>query len=197
MNEQPLFLLDVDGVTNAFDAVGPKSRWRVPNGYVALQACGYRITMPVAVPEWMREIEAAFGRGNCIHATMWQENVYELAAVAKYGQSWDYIDFDGANDEAAAANGVRTGAGVVGYKMPAIIEVIGDAPVVYIDDDMQPAHHAWAAERNARGIPTLFIQPDPAVGITREHIDEALMFAEMHGAWAAEGASHRGIGGME
>ncbi len=47
---------------------------------------------------------------------------------------------------------------------------LGDAPpVVWIDDDFTGLDHEWAAERSARGVATLLVQPDPHLGLQPEH----------------------------
>ncbi|MEU6001628.1 HAD domain-containing protein [Streptomyces sp. NPDC047197] len=47
---------------------------------------------------------------------------------------------------------------------------LGDAPAAWIDDDFTVLDHAWAAERTARGCPTLLVQPDPHVGLQPQHL---------------------------
>ncbi|MFF4435562.1 HAD domain-containing protein [Streptomyces sp. NPDC001621] len=49
---------------------------------------------------------------------------------------------------------------------------LADAPVVWIDDDFTGLDLAWAAERTAKGTPTLLVQPDPYLGLQPEHLNE-------------------------
>ncbi|KOV82404.1 hypothetical protein ADL01_10560 [Streptomyces sp. NRRL WC-3618] len=55
---------------------------------------------------------------------------------------------------------------------------LGDAPVIWIDDDFTALDHEWAAERGARRQATALVQPDPHIGLLAEHLVEVL-------AWAA------------
>jgi hypothetical protein len=55
---------------------------------------------------------------------------------------------------------------------------LGDAPVIWIDDDFTALDHEWAAERGARGQATTLLQPVPHLGLLAEHLVEVL-------AWAA------------
>ena len=54
---------------------------------------------------------------------------------------------------------------------------LADAPVAWIDDDFTALDHAWARARNAEGIATLLIQPDPHVGLLPAHLQAALEWA--------------------
>ncbi|SFX27958.1 hypothetical protein SAMN02787144_100299 [Streptomyces atratus] len=49
---------------------------------------------------------------------------------------------------------------------------LADALAVWIDDDFTSLDHAWAAERIAKGTPTLLVQPDPHLGLQPEHLTE-------------------------
>ena len=48
-------------------------------------------------------------------------------------------------------------------KLPAVIDAVGDRPCAWIDDEHKPDHYTWAKER---GVPTLIVDIDPAVGLT-------------------------------
>jgi hypothetical protein len=52
---------------------------------------------------------------------------------------------------------------------------VGTQPLAWIDDALTPAAHTWAA---TRAVPTLLLDIDPAVGLTRAEVDQCL-------AWAA------------
>lgn len=61
-------------------------------------------------------------------------------------------------------------------KLPAVSRHLGDRPAVWIDDLLTAEAHGWAA---AREIPTLLLDVDPAVGLTRETVDLALEWARL------------------
>ena len=188
-SQRPLFLLDIDGVTNAFDGwVFAEDEWMTrtfdkpykrrvaPEGYRADNANGYNLLIPEGLPEWIAEIEDT--GLDPVWATMWQKTATtHFAPAAGFGHDWDYIDFHSFHQSGAWRSAGMTGLGVGGYKAPGIESVAGDTPAIWIDDDLQPANYDWADRRNAAGIPTLLIQPDPRVGITREHVDQVLEFA--------------------
>ena len=59
-------------------------------------------------------------------------------------------------------------------KTPAVALVAGDRPAAWIDDVMTPEAWEWA---NARHAPTLLVPVDPAVGLTRSHVDQLIAWA--------------------
>lgn len=183
MHEKPLFLLDIDGVVNLFNAWIPvgkvwwdtKGRMRqntkAPAHLTEVVVAGYRLLLHPEHPEMIAEIETAF---EPLWATMWQHNAWQAGLELGFGVDWDFIDFDSYHDE----RGRRTGLGVGNHKHPGIVDALGNRPGVWVDDDMTPAQKAWAQRRTEAGIPTLFIQPDPKFGLTREHFDQIMAFAD-------------------
>ena len=57
--------------------------------------------------------------------------------------------------------------------------IAGDRPLAWLDEALAPEVREWAAERH---VPTLLIDVDPAIGLTRQAVDECL-------GWASDGAS--------
>lgn len=182
----PLFLLDIDGVVNAFGAWVPSGKvwWdtkgRMRQNTVAPAhlreefALGYKLLLNPEHPAWIAEIEARF---DTVWATMWQDRAHVFGQIAGFGEGWDYIDFDGMN-----AGGIKqmTGGGVGNHKDKGIRAVLGDRPGIWVDDDMTPQQIRWSQQRTRAGIPTLFIQPDPKQGMTRRHFDLIMAFADAH-----------------
>ncbi|WP_443075061.1 hypothetical protein [Streptomyces sp. NBC_01435] len=54
---------------------------------------------------------------------------------------------------------------------------LGEAPVAWVDDDFTALDHTWAAERTARGRPTLLVQPNPRIGLQPGHLAEVREWA--------------------
>ena len=63
-------------------------------------------------------------------------------------------------------------------------------PAAWIDDAHTPEAHDWAA---GRGWPTLLVRADPAIGLTREHVD--LLLAWVSAATHAPGRARATAGG--
>jgi HAD domain in Swiss Army Knife RNA repair proteins len=64
-------------------------------------------------------------------------------------------------------------------KVPAIDAYAGERPVAWVDDLLGQEAHEWAAQRPW---PTLLVEVDSAIGLTREHVER------LH-AWSAALAS--------
>ena len=62
-------------------------------------------------------------------------------------------------------------------KLDTIKEWVQDRPTAWIDDDLYEDAFSWANERNAE-IPTMLVKVTPSVGLTDEHVQELLAFAE-------------------
>jgi hypothetical protein len=58
-----------------------------------------------------------------------------------------------------------------GDKVPRIAAYAGQRPAAWIDDAHTAEAHAWC---RARPVPTTLIPIDPAIGLTRESVDQAL-----------------------
>ncbi len=179
-----MLFLDVDGVLNAFgawelvDASGPLSRGNVrpPEGFRAARADGYELLLRPEHAQWVQRLSRRF---EMVWATMWQDRApAALAPVLGFGADWPWVDF-------AAHRGFtidqRTGIGVGGYKFPGVVATAGDRPMVWIDDDLEPAIYEWAADRSAGGIPTLLVQPWPAQGWTYAELEAVEAFADALG----------------
>ena len=184
-DNRPLFLLDIDGVVNLFDAWERTGKvWWDTKGRMQQHKTapahlrealvqGYRLLLHPEHPEMVAEFEDRF---ECVWATMWQDRAWYAGLELGFGMDWDYIDFDSYRIERPV--GQMTGIGIGNIKNPGIIDILGDRPGVWVDDDMTPAQIAWAQKRTEAGIPTLFIQPDPEFGMTWDHYHQIIAFAE-------------------
>ncbi|MES9504827.1 HAD domain-containing protein [Streptomyces sp. NPDC000609] len=72
---------------------------------------------------------------------------------------------------------------------------LGPAPVAWVDDDFTALDHTWAAERTARGRPTLLVQPDPRIGLQSGHLAEVREWARRVRPPAPHPSSPRNLSG--
>lgn len=60
-------------------------------------------------------------------------------------------------------------------KVPAIDAYVGDRPAAWIDDLLVEEAVVWAAGRRA---PTLLVETDPTIGMTRDQVERLLAWAK-------------------
>ena len=151
----PLLLLDVDGVLNPFAAPA------CPPGYTEhdLFPGEEPVRLCTAHGEWLQELGTRF---QIVWATAWGAKANRLLAPLLRLPELPVIGFPPVPFHPRD-------------KVPAIIRYAGHRPLVWIEDSQTPEAYAWAASRRA---PTLLISTDPAEGLTRAAIDQALQWAE-------------------
>ncbi|HEY2161985.1 MAG TPA: HAD domain-containing protein [Solirubrobacteraceae bacterium] len=155
---QPLLLIDVDGVISLFGfdpARRPEGRFEVVDGIAHF--------LSATAGEHLRRLCEEFEPAWC---TGWEEkaNEYLPHALGLPGP-YPHISFDGATPIADRH-----------WKLAAIDAYAGpDRPLAWIDDAHDARCEAWASAR--RG-PTLLVSTEPPVGLTEEHVDLLLEWAE-------------------
>lgn len=151
---RPLLLLDVDGVLNPFDAV------RCPSGFAEHDL--FPDEEPVRVNPghgaWITELGDVY---DVAWATFWNENANRLLVPVLGIAPLPILTMPSAPCHPSA-------------KVPLIAEFCRDRPAVWIDDAQTPEALTWSGNRTE---PTLLIPIDPAVGLTRHSVDQALAWA--------------------
>jgi hypothetical protein len=152
---RPVLLLDVDGVLYPFAAA------TMPAGFAAHKF------FPDQDPTWLsaehgRWVAELATRYEVVWATGWAANANRHIAPALGLPQLPAIRLPETRFSAAA-------------KVPAADAVVGDRPAAWIDDTVTPEAREWAARRAA---PTLLVEADPAVGLTRQMVDRCLQWAD-------------------
>ena len=62
-------------------------------------------------------------------------------------------------------------------KLDSVKAYVGDRPAAWIDDDLYEDAFSWAAKRDEE-IPTLLVKATPFIGLTEDHVEQLLNFAE-------------------
>ena len=150
---RPVLFLDVDGVLNPF---GPAC----PAGFAEHDL--FPGEEPVRVnPEhgaWITDLLAAF---DIIWATFWNEDANRLLAPLLHISRLPVLT-------------MPTAPSRPGAKVPLIASRAGSRPTAWIDDAHTPEAWAWSEGRQA---PTRLITTEPAFGLTRARVRQALEWA--------------------
>ncbi len=155
---RPLLFVDVDGVISLF---GFDPSGGVPGIFLSVDGILHCIGSD-AGPRLARLAE----RYELVWATGWEEKANEyLPQVLGIPRKLPTLTFDG-----------RARFGTAHWKLEAIEEFAGQRPAAWIDDSLDERCTAWAARRKA---PTLLVETDPATGITDEHVERLLRFADI------------------
>ena len=154
--DRPLLLIDIDGVISLW-GFGPNTR---PAGTFA----NVEGIVHFLSEEAGRHLLALAPHFDPVWCTGWEEKANEhLPALLGLGP-FPYLELDG-----------RQGTSTPGHwKLDAIDEHAGDRPLAWVDDALNEACFAWAAQR---GAPTLLVTTDPAEGLVARHAAELRAWA--------------------
>ncbi|GHB14139.1 hypothetical protein GCM10010306_001370 [Streptomyces umbrinus] len=170
----PYLLLDVDGVLVPFpqaDGTTPATHTRhnvVPTGRTSDNPVTIWLN-PAHGPLLMHVIRT--GLVTPVWCTSWRQDAATLIGPLLGLPPLPHADLPRPQITTSHPNGYL-------WKRDHVGTWLGDAPVIWIDDDFTALDHEWAVERTARGQATVLVQPDPHVGLLAEHLVEVL-------AWAA------------
>jgi hypothetical protein len=156
--DQPLLLIDVDGVISLFGfdhAAPPAGRYQLVDGITHF--------LSVSAGTHLRRLGEAFELAWC---TGWEEKANEyLPWALGLDGPLPHVVFD-PSDRPAQAH----------WKLGAIDRHVEPSrPLAWIDDAHDDGCRTWAAERPA---PTLLVTTDPAVGVTEDEVQRLLAWAE-------------------
>lgn len=151
---RPVLLLDVDGVLNPYVAAF------CPAGYTehALFPGEEPVRLCRRHGEWIAELADSF---EVVWASAWGSEANRLLGPLLGLPGLAFVKFPPLPFPAA-------------LKVPAVSRHLGDRPAAWLDDMLTAEARVWAATRH---IPTLLVDVDPVVGLTRQHVDLVLEWA--------------------
>jgi hypothetical protein len=164
--QRPILFVDVDGVISLFGFAPGAGRLPGPLHWID----GVAHCIPDDVGARLGTLAERF---DLVWATGWEERANEhLPFILKLPfRDLPFLGFDG-----------RAVFGSAHWKVDAIDEYAGDRPAAWIDDFVDDECRAWAARRSA---PTLIVEAESATGLTDEHVEQLLGWAEAVAADAA------------
>jgi len=155
---KPVLFVDVDGVLSLF-GFPAGAEFPGPFHWVdGIPHCIPRHTGP--------RLEQLAGRFELVWATGWEEKANEyLPRILNLSfKELPVLTFDG-----------RAVFGSSHWKLDAITAYATGRPAAWIDDNLDDACEQWAGERDA---PTLLVRTEPPVGLTDEHVELLLSWAD-------------------
>ena len=156
-DERPVLFVDVDGVISlfGFDPSAP-----LPGTFHSVDGILHCIGNEAG-----RRLARLTDQFELVWATGWEEKANEyLPHLLQIPRNLPTLRFDG-----------RAVFGTAHWKLEAIEEYARERPAAWIDDNLDDRCTHWANQRRA---PTLLVETDASVGITDEHVEELLRFAD-------------------
>jgi hypothetical protein len=157
--QRPILFVDVDGVISLF-GFSPGAG-QLPGPLHWIDGVAHCIPDDVGA-----RLVTLADRFELVWATGWEERANEHLPYILQLPFGDLptLAFDG-----------RAVFGSAHWKVDAINDYAGDRPAAWIDDNIDEDCQAWADSRSA---PTLIVETLPAVGLTDEHVEDLLHWAE-------------------
>lgn len=176
-----LTLIDFDGCVNILhpspavgNVIAELDGYTLQGNPVVLAGLEHVVRESVLAPIW---------------ASTWGARAPEAGRLLGVGADWPALEFDYPNQDLPSPSPwFETLEGVAEWKFPLVHEVIGEEPVIWIDDDLSPKLEKWG-RRRARRTPTMLIRPNPRIGLTMWHLREMVTFAERVGEWRKRGGT--------
>lgn len=151
--EQPLTLIDVDGVLNPYGAPV------CPPGYTEHEL--FEGEFVRVNPDHGRLLRRLIPHFELIWATSWEHEANRLLVPLLGLPELPVIEFPP--------------YGSYTDKFPTVARAVGNRASAWIDDLHSDEAHDWAARRQAS---TRLVPVDPAVGLKEDHIDQLIRFAQ-------------------
>lgn len=155
---KPVLFVDVDGVISLF---GFARDTDFPGALHSVDGILHCIATECG--ERLRRLDEHF---ELVWATGWEEKANEhLPLILELPfKQLPSLTFDG-----------RAVFGTAHWKLEAIEQYAGDRPAAWIDDNLDERCERWAMQRDA---PTLLVRTEPATGMSDEHVEQLLQWAE-------------------
>jgi hypothetical protein len=151
---RPLLFLDVDGVLNPYPDCPP--------GFAEFELFpgdDEPVRLCAAHGDWLHELSAAF---DLVWATAWGEAANRLLCPHFGLPELPSLSLQPPPFDPAA-------------KLAAVAAYASDRPAAWVDDIVPTGALEWVERRSQ---PTLVLEVDPSVGLTRESVDELLSWSE-------------------
>jgi hypothetical protein len=156
-DNRPVLFVDVDGVISLF---GFNPTERPPGSFHSIDGIIHCIGQDAAA-----RLAKLAQRYELVWATGWEEKANEyLVHILGMPNELPVLTFDG-----------RAVFGSSHWKLEAIEDYARGRPAAWLDDNLDERAEAWARKRKE---PTLLVLTESALGITDEHVERLLSWAD-------------------
>jgi hypothetical protein len=156
-HNRPILFVDVDGVISLY---GFERHEQPPGSFLMVEGIVHCISSTCG--PLLRRLAERF---ELVWATGWEEKANEyLVRALELERELPTLTFDG-----------RARFGSAHWKLEAIEEFAGERPAAWIDDNIEDEIRAWAERRAA---PTLLVPTETHAGVTEEHVERLLAWAD-------------------
>ena len=160
----PVWLLDIDGVINAFRRQ-PQGSWP-RRSWIRTRVAGYEIVAALPVIAFLREVHRD-GLAEIRWHTTWQEKALDVG---------DALSLPTFHVQASPEFAERD-ADEVWWKLPAARRVLeGGRPVVWTDDDAEYLAPGDRKQLTLIGPQLLIVAPDETTGLNQADLDRIRLF---------------------
>jgi hypothetical protein len=156
---RPILFVDVDGVISVFGFSPDAGNLPGPFHWID----GVAHCIPLDVGDRILRLSRRF---ELVWATGWEEKANEYLP--------HILELPTGNLPCLLFQGQAV-FGSAHWKLEAISEYAADRPAAWIDDNIDDACRHWAVDREA---PTLLVETESAVGITDDHVETLLAWAD-------------------
>ena len=156
--QKPVLFLDVDGVISLF---GFTDRTALPYPFHWVDGIAHCISTDCGA-----RLQRLDERFELVWATGWEEKANEYLPLIL---DLPFRDLPSLSFDGSAVWGTAH------WKLAAIDEYAGDRPAAWIDDNLDERCESWA---NDRAAPTLLVRTEPDTGMSDEHVEQLLRWAE-------------------
>jgi Swiss Army Knife RNA repair-like protein len=168
-SHKPILFVDVDGVISLFGFSPTETE--LPGRFHWIDGVAHCI--PDDVGERIGRLADRF---ELVWATGWEEKANEyLPYILSLPNEFPCLLFQG-----------QAVFGSAHWKLDAIEQYAADRPAAWIDDNLDDTCHVWARSRQE---PTLLVQTSSATGMTDEHVEQLLAWANEVSPTPAEDAA--------
>jgi len=184
---RPWLFLDLDGVVSPLpprDIADDEQKFAIPAGHMTWPGALYRMHVNERLPDWAAQLDSVY---DVVWATSWQTDVLKCVAEPLGLPVWPVLTWP-----LGATVSRRMGRGRVAAKTQVILE--------HLQADPRP--FAWADDHLSRqtppqpirelGLEYLLIRPRRLTGLTAQHLDQLLRFADQL-AGSASAAKRRAV----